>query len=195
MKYSILSILTISLLAISIRANAQETYVVKGFKMSVSGTSTLHEWESDITKVDAKGNLTVENSELKALNSLSVTIPAKSIVSTKGKIMDNKTHEALKADKHPNITFSLSSAQISGLNVTANGKLTIAGVTKNVKLNAKGKLDASGNITFSGSKDIVLTDYGMEPPTALMGSIKVGGQVNVKYELTLHATGVAGSTK
>lgn len=195
MKYSILSILTIALLTISFRATAQEGYVVKGFKMAVSGTSTLHEWESDITKVDAKANLTIEGSELKALNSLKVTIPAKSIESTKGRIMDNKTYEALKASKYPNITFSLSSAQISGLNVTANGKLTIAGVAKTVKLNAKGKIDASGNITFSGSKDIVLSDYGMEQPTALMGTIKVGEQVTVKYELTLASTGTVGNSK
>lgn len=195
MKNSILSILTTALLIIGIGATAQEAYSVKSFKMTVAGTSSLHEWESKVTKVDAKASLAMEGSELKALNSLSVTVPARSIVSPKGKIMDNKTYEALKADKHPNITFTLSAAQLTGLNVAATGKLTIAGVTKTTKINAKGKVDASGNITFSGSKDIVLPDYGMEPPTALMGSIKVGEQVTVKYELTLAPTGAAGSTK
>ena len=195
MKYLSFLILTAFILATGFQAAAQENYNVKNFKMSVAGTSTIHDWESDVTKVNAKSSLTLEGQSLKAINSLSVTIPAKSIVSTKGKIMDNKTYEALKADKHPNITFTLSAAKLSGLNVNASGRLAIAGLTKNVNLSASGKLDKSGSITFTGSYTILLGDYGMEAPTALMGSIKTGDKVTVKYELTLAPGSDTGNTK
>jgi polyisoprenoid-binding protein YceI len=195
MKHMSFFILTAFILVSGLQATAQVNYNVKNFKMSVAGTSTLHDWESEVNKVNANSSLTVEGQSLKAINSLSVTIPAKGIVSTKGRVMDNKTYETLKADKHPNITFTLSSAKLSGLNVNASGRLAIAGVTKNVNLSASGKLDKSGNITFTGSYIILLGDYGMEPPTALMGSIKTGDKVTVKYELTLAPGSDTGNTK
>jgi polyisoprenoid-binding protein YceI len=195
MKYSSMFLLTAFILFSGLQAAAQESFNVKNFKMSVAGTSTLHDWESEVTKVDAKASLTTEGQSLKNINSLNLTIPARSISSTKGRVMDNKTYEALKADKHPNITFALSSARLSGTNVTASGRLTIAGVTKNVNLTAAGRTDSAGNITFKGSYTLQMTDYGMEPPTALMGSIKTGDQVTVKYELTLAPSGTASTSK
>jgi hypothetical protein len=39
-----------------------------------------------------------------------VDVLVKSIKSTKGSIMDNKTYDALKAEAHPKITFKLERA-------------------------------------------------------------------------------------
>lgn len=179
---------------------SQETYYTKDFKMSVAGTSTLHDWESSVTKVNASATIDMESSKLQAIKSLNVTIPVKSIESPKGRIMDNKTYDALKSDKYPNITFRLSKASISGAEtgkpkVSATGRLTIAGTTKTVNLYATGKTDSSGNITFTGSKSLKMTDYNMDPPTALMGTIKTGDEVTVSYQLTLASKGNSASTK
>lgn len=166
-------------------AISQEGFKVKDFKMTIEGTSTLHDWASDVTKLEADGSLDLSGSQLTGISSLKVSIPAKGIVSPKGRIMDNKTYDALKADKYPNITFRLEKATVNGSKVQATGKLTIAGKTQTVALNATSKVDGAGNITFSGSKTIKLADYDMEPPTALMGTIKTGEEVTVKYELAL----------
>lgn len=168
---------------------SQDGYATKAFKMSVSGTSSLHDWESEATKVSADASLDLSGAQLEGINSLKVTVAAKGIVSPKGKIMDNKTYDALKADKYPNITFRLDKATVNGSAVQATGKLTIAGKTQTVSLNATSRMDSAGNITFSGSKAIKMTDYGMDPPTALMGTIKTGDEVTIKYELTLKPSG------
>ncbi|MCB9291188.1 MAG: YceI family protein [Lewinellaceae bacterium] len=175
-------------------ANAQEAFQVKSFKMTVSGTSTLHDWESDVTKLEASGNLDFSNAQLTDIQSLKVTIPAKGIVSPKGRIMDNKTYDALKADKYPDITFRLDRATVNGQKIQAYGKLCIAGKYQTVSLDATSKTDKAGNITFSGSKTIKMTDFGMEPPTALMGTIKTGDEVTIQYELALSPTGEASGT-
>lgn len=177
--------LTTLFFLISLQATAQKGYTVKDFKISVAGTSSLHDWESAVTKADANSRLELDGQQLKAINSLKVTIPAKGIVSTKGRIMDGKTYEALKADAHPNITFTLTTAKLSGLNVSAKGKLALAGVTKDINLKATGQITPAGHITFKGSYSLLMTDYGMSPPTALMGSIKTGDEVTVHYSLTL----------
>ncbi len=173
---------------------AQSSYQVKSFKMSVAGTSTLHDWESNVNKVVAKGDIVVDAGVIQSIKSLSVEVDAKSIVSTKGKVMDNKTWETLKADKHPKITFKLSKVESisksgSEFIIKTTGNLTIAGATKSVPLEAKGKVLANGDLEFSGSKLIVLADYGMEQPTALMGTVKVGKEVTVKYSVVM--TGAA----
>lgn len=189
MKIKNLFLILYSFSLIVSTTTAQEAYTVKNFKMSVAGTSTLHDWESEVTQVDASASLELAGAQLTGISKLKVTIPAKGIVSTKGKIMDNKTYDALKADKHPKITFTLAKAAISSSKVQASGQLTIAGATKTVSLNAESKADSNGNITFTGSYPIKMTDYGMEPPTAMMGAIKTGDEVTVKFQLTLAPNG------
>ncbi|MCB0564557.1 MAG: YceI family protein [Phaeodactylibacter sp.] len=180
---------TICILLTNLSAISQEGFTVKDFKMTVSGTSTLHDWESEATEVVATGNLELAGVQLTGIDKLKVTVPAKRIVSSKGRIMDNKTYDALKADKYPNITFVLNKASVKESKVQATGQLTIAGKSQTVSLSATSKVNSAGNITFSGSKAIKMTDYGMEPPTALMGTIKTGDDVTIKYELTLKPNG------
>ncbi len=173
---------------------AQSAYSVKSFKMTVAGTSTLHAWESTVNKVVAKGDIAADESAIQSIKNLNVEVDAKSIVSTKGKVMDNKTWEALKADKNPKITFKLSKVESiskSGADFTVKttGNLTVAGVTKSIPLNVKGKILPGGDLEFSGSHVIVLADYNMEQPTALMGTVKVGKEVTVKFSVVM--TGAA----
>ena len=170
--------------------NAQNVFTVKTFKMTVAGTSSVHDWESNVTKLTADGKMAVSGSNLEKLQSLQVTVPAKSIVSTKGKIMDNKTYEALKADANPNISFQLSeieSISPSGSNYTvkAKGNLTIAGVKKPISMSVTASVASNGQVLFKGSKKINMEDFGMEPPKAMAGAIKVGPEVTITFELTM----------
>ena len=134
--------------------------------------------------------MAVSGSNLEKLQSLQVTVPAKSIVSTKGKIMDNKTYEALKADANPNISFQLSEIESiapagSNYTVKAKGNLTIAGVKKPVSMSVTASVASNGQVSFKGSKKINMVDFGMEPPKAMAGAIKVGPEVTIAFELTM----------
>ena len=141
--------------------SAQNTFSVKTFKMTVSGTSSMHDWESNVTRLTAEGKMLVAGGNLEKLQNLQVTVPAKSIISTKGKIMDNKTYEALKADANPNISFQLSEIEAitpSGTNYTvkAKGNLTIAGVKKPVSMSVTASVTSNGQVSFKGSKKITV---------------------------------------
>lgn len=170
--------------------SAQVAYAVKSSKMTVAGTSSLHEWESEATKVSADAKIKVAAGKLEDITSLTVTVAAKAIKSTKGKIMDDKTYEALKADANPNITFQLTDVESvtpanNGYTVKAKGNLTIAGSKKPVSMTVTATVTSSGVITFKGSKKINMVDYGMTPPKALAGTIKVGPEVEVGFEVTM----------
>ena len=182
-------LLLVGALVFSSSAYTQAPFKAKTSKMSVQGSSTLHEWESDVTQVECKGTVAVDNNKLTEIKDVQVRIPVTSIKSTKGKTMDNKTYEAFNSEKNPNIQYKLTSARISGsgpeYSVTAAGNLTMAGTTRPVELDAKAKVLANGDVQITGSRKLNMRDFNMTPPTAMMGTIKVGEDVTVNFDITL----------
>jgi hypothetical protein len=61
----------------------------------------------------------------------------------------------------------------------------MAGVTKPVDLNLTYKILPGGELQITGSKQLTMSEFKMEPPTAMMGTIKVGDPVEVMIELIL----------
>jgi polyisoprenoid-binding protein YceI len=184
-----IKILFFFLFAISF-AFGQGNYQVSNYSLVIKGTSNLHDWASPAKEVRVNGAMTIVSGVLKSIQSLYVEIPVKTIKSTKGSIMDNKTYDALKADKFPNISFKLD--KVTGLNtwgnscnVNSSGFLTIAGITKTVDVSAQGKVEPDGSITFNGSKKLKMTDFNIKPPTALMGTMTVGDEVEIVFQVTL----------
>lgn len=161
---------------------------VKANSMTVQGSSSLHDWESQITKAEWKGLFQIENLALVDVKNVEVKIPVESIKSTKGKIMDSKTYDAFDAKKHPFIIFSLTSAKINQTagTIDAKGTLTMAGATRPIELQAKYKVLPSGELQVTVSKALKMTDFKMEPPTAMMGTIKVGDEVTVNFDATIN---------
>ena len=72
--------------------NTQTVYNVEqdGASMTVSGTSSLHDWESTVEDFEHTATVTVEGNTLIKMNQLEFTVPVKSIKSGKGG-MDKKT--------------------------------------------------------------------------------------------------------
>jgi len=159
------------------------------FTMTIKGTSNLHDWESSVKELKANGSMTSDAAGLQSIQSLTVEIPVKAIKSAKGKVMDNKTYDAFNAGDNPFITYKLEHATLSkkgdGYDVNASGKLTMAGATNKIDMTVRGKAEADGSITFSGSKKLKLSDFKMKRPTALLGTITVGDDVEVIFKVTL----------
>ncbi len=181
---------TILFVLIAAFAMAQGSWTLKSSKFTVSGTSSLHDWTSDVTTVEGSGELTVEAGVLKSVSGVKVKIPVKGIKSPKGSIMDGKTYDALKHKTNPNITYQLTTVKGitksgNGFALQTTGNLTIAGVTKPVDMTVNAKAAAGGAFEFSGEKQIKMTTYNMEPPTAMFGSIKTGDDVTIRFTVTL----------
>lgn len=170
-------------------AYGQGNYRASNFSLVIKGTSNLHDWESKANEVRATGSMTADASGLKSIQSLYVEVPVKGIKSPKGSIMDNKTYDALKANSYQNITYKLE--KVNGLNpragvydINTTGTLNIAGVARKIDMYVQGKA-SGGAITFNGSKKLKMTDYGIKPPTALMGTMTTGDEVEIVFQVTL----------
>jgi len=186
----LLCITVISFLLFGFNVPLTKTYKVDKQKttITVNGTSNLHNWETSVTNFD--GDLCVQvgdNNTIEAISSLNVNFYAKSFSSGKS-IMDNKTTEALKADTYPLIIFKLTKITDKKMinkveQFTASGNLMIAGKTKDVSLTAYSTIGANGEVYFQGTKVIDMTEYGVVPPTALLGTLTTGKEVTVTFKL------------
>lgn len=183
-------ILLITAWVLALQFNHQvlaQTFGVKTYKVTVQGTSSLHDWESNVEKLEANGSYVMADNALTDIKDVVVKIPVTSLKSTKGRMMDNKTYEAFDSKKNPTITFTLTGKTINEANNTVNvtGNLNMAGVTKAVDILLSYKVLPGGGLQVSGSKKINMTEFKMDPPTAMMGAIVVGDEVTVNFELVL----------
>jgi len=154
--------------------------------ITISGTSTLHDWESIVES--PKGEYVFDE---KTIKSLTLNIPVTSIKSKQEeKLMDKKTYEALDSDKNPTIIFQLTEPAtpvISGseAQVILTGNLTIAGITKKISIKSSGKKNSAGAFQFSGVVPLKMSDYKIKPPVAMLGLIKTGDAINIKFDVTI----------
>jgi polyisoprenoid-binding protein YceI len=175
--------LSLAIMAIvAIHTQAQQLYKIGSeTTMTIDGTSTIHDWSSAVKHVYGEGKFTLEGNTITAISDLKVNMVVKSIKSGKGTLMDNNTYKALKAEKYPEIIYELQSLQVlpnQKLNTT--GKLTIGGMTKTIKMLAGYQINA-GKISIQGEMPILLREYNIDPPTAMMGTIKTGEEVKVIF--------------
>jgi polyisoprenoid-binding protein YceI len=158
--------------------------------MTLAGTSTLHDWT--MTAHSFSGSATISltaDNQLSSVAALSLVLPVQNLKSESDG-MNSNAYEALKSDKYKDILFKLTSAEITSLaggkyKIAALGNLTIAGVTKSVTLNTTAMVNANGSISCIGSVPISLSNFGIERPSFMLGTMKVGDAMTLSYNMTL----------
>ena len=169
-----------------------QTYSAKTYKLSIKGTSTMHDWSSAATNVTVQGDFVINNGIIEKVTGGNVNVVTKSIKSDKNSgLMDSRTHETLKADKNPNITYAVT--KVTGVpagggeaNVTVSGNLTIAGTSKPTDLILKMKVLPNGDIEIKGTKKILMSNHGIKPPSFMLGALKVGDEITLDIYVVLH---------
>jgi hypothetical protein len=168
--------------------------VVASAKVTVSGTSNVLDW-SATTSAARTANVKVTRDlpggdffwvgviQPGAVESFDVIVPVAELSSDR----DNFTadmHRALKADQFPDIVFSLVQIEKRPGGVKAIGVLRVAGVEKEVTLPLV-TTTRNGNLLVLGSVELLMTDFGIEPPTAMMGMLKTDPKVTIAFETVL----------
>lgn len=155
----------------------------KNSSLIVSGTSSLHDW--DISAEDISGTLDVDLGEIVKISKLEVVVKSESLKSGKNG-MDKNTYKALKTDRFETIKFKLKTVnEIAKVKdayyeVSAVGDLTVAGVTRSVHLRFFLQV-IEKKILIMGNIELRMTEFEIEPPRALLGTIKTGDLINIKF--------------
>jgi polyisoprenoid-binding protein YceI len=165
---------------------------VTSARVSLEGTSNIHGYTASTSTVrvtalevagSPEGDVLAQVLQPERLTAFEVVIPVTSLSSPKDGI-DKNMHKALKATEHPEITFRLRRLEPSGAAYHAIGGLTIAGVEREVTLNLQ-VLRNGAALAVTGSTDLLMTDFGVTPPKAMLGMLKTNPRVQIRLELLL----------
>ena len=161
-------------------------------RISIAGTSNIHPYTASTTAVhvtraqlaNGAGNANWD-AILKpgALEAFDVTIAAATLTSPR-EGLDANMHKALNVEQFPEITFRLRRIDGAADAQTAVGVLRIAGVDREVTL-AIHTERKNAALVVKGELRLLMTDFGITPPKALMGMLKTDPKVTVTFEAAL----------
>ena len=111
--------------------------------------------------------------------------------------MDNNLYKALNADASPDVSYILATFEAAPgeakdtFTLHTVGTLNVAGTENKLEMDVVATRMADGSVTAKGVVPIKMTDFGIQPPTAIFGRLKTGNEVKVNFELTIGAKAIA----
>lgn len=173
-------------------AAAQSPLAIDSGKVTISGSSNVHAWTAATNKIRvtrarvapaAGANLWDTALKPGVVEVFEIAIPAATLSAPKGDL-DKNMHKALKVSEHADITFRLVRFETAAAGTRAIGMLKIAGVEKEVALDITTKR-AGSTLAVAGRVDLLMTDYGIVPPKAMLGMLKTDPKVTITFETVL----------
>ena len=164
-------------------------------RLWVDGTSTVRAYSCKATTLNGNVAATGSDASLaigelqKAVRTVDLTVPVQSLDCGNG-TMNGHLRNALKATENPAIKFRVAQYDVlpGGENegtVKLKGNLTIAGQQNPVTIDASVTSDGNGGLRVKGSKEILMSEFGVRPPTLMMGTLKVRDRVVVNFDVVL----------
>ncbi len=162
-------------------------------EVKIEGTSNVRDWEADVTELEATFELaemdefTLESLTPEMFKTMELSIAVGGIEANQ-RGLTNNIRKYLKEKDHPNITFNLSEVtkvewKDGYSEITAEGVINAAGKDNDVTMVVRAE-EVNGAIQFSGSQDLKMTDFDIDPPTALLGTVRAVDEFTVQYSVT-----------
>ncbi len=166
--------------------------------LQLKGTSNVNAFTCDCEERYAPQSFEVEQQgETARFQNTSLKISTRKFNCHNDKI-DHDMRKALKADKFPHIQIDLmetrqnlrqmQTANRNWFDVQAKVKLTICGVNRIKIIPAKAVMLSDNHFRLKGFHPINMSEFGIEPPTALFGLIQVNDQIDFHFDLYVSIT-------
>ncbi|MCB0606663.1 MAG: YceI family protein [Lewinellaceae bacterium] len=169
-------------------------------KLFLEGTSNVNEFKCSCKEDFPVATFTFENSESNLtsvrFSDTRLTLKTRSL-ECGNRMMNKDLQKALKAETFPNIVIQLSEANLRANTffpdqvlagwtpMTAQTYISIAGQTRKVRLDINVQKTGHDKYRFTASKELHMTDFGIDPPTALLGLVKVNDRITINLDLTV----------
>ena len=181
-------------------AAASTPLAIDSARVTISGTSNIHAYTASTTTVRVRrgqlagatdgGDLWANALKPGGVEMFEVTIPAATLTSPR-EGLDANMHKALQVTEHPDIVFRLlrfepgAAGALKGI-----GVLKIAGVVREVAIDITTERKNAA-LSVRGQVTLLMTDFGIKPPVALMGMLKTDPKVAVTFETLLMVAPIA----
>jgi hypothetical protein len=108
--------------------------------------------------------------------------------------MNRDLRSTLQAEAHPEIRLDLQQIRFPGsgvresvgadwTTVTATTLLSLAGKTQRAEIDFRARAVGHELYELVGAHNILMTDFGIDPPTALLGLVKVDDRFRINFKL------------
>jgi polyisoprenoid-binding protein YceI len=174
-----------------------------GAALELEGDSTLHRYHAKARRLSAAIRIdaarvgqaarspSVEGLVRDhAVTVFTLTIPIAELSSGE-RDLDANMHKALRGDKHRELHFEMAAYDVrparapgARLTVALRGRLTVAGVARETELTADGFPTPDG-LRFTGSRDLLMSDFGIKPPRLMLGALRTADRVTVRFDVAL----------
>jgi polyisoprenoid-binding protein YceI len=195
---AIVTVLCLAPAVVAWRSVSQDLSLRPESKLWIDGTSTVRAFrcaaDSIAVRVETVGQGAVTRALAgdKVVKSATVRVPANGLECHNG-TMNEHMRKALKTKEFPQIVFRVSAYDVAksadSLKGSATGELTLGGVTKVIVVTGLTTQDTDGSLRIVGAYDLKMTDFGIKPPSLMLGTMKVGERVKVGFDLVLKENG------
>jgi hypothetical protein len=193
-------LLTVSaLLAVATTAGAQSASAIRlrldpTSEVTIEGTSSMHAFHCKTNKimayVDVDPGYTKDLTKVaRPIVSVKVNIVVRTLTCGNGQ-MDKNMYSTLDADKNPLIKYTLSgydildgSASPAAFVANTKGTLVVAGQEKVISMKINAERLSDGKATAQAEQELRMSDFGIKPPSFMFGTLKVGDEIKVKFNL------------
>jgi len=174
-------------------AAAQAPLAIDSARITISGTSNVHPYTAStttvrVTRAQLAGGVPLSEIWAAALkpggvDAFEIAIPAAALTSPR-EGLDKNMHKALQVADHPDILFRLIRIDTGEKGLQAVGVLTIAGVQREITMDITTERKGA-TLGVQGRVQILMTDFGIKPPVAMLGMLKTDPKVTITFETVL----------
>lgn len=158
-------------------------------QITITGTSTLHDWEVTCSGVDGVPQTLVFDKSNPGIDNFGFKVPVGSMDGGRGASMNDKIYAAFKSSQNPYIVYQqtqratiISGNEPASYSLSSQGVISLAGQKKDITVTGTAQLE-NDFLIFKGSHGLKMRDFEMEPPTAMFGQIKTNDDVVVHFEI------------
>lgn len=171
-------------------------HIQEGSKLYLKGTSNVNKFTCECQDQYTQQVLEVERKGGYArFHNVNLHLKSKKFDCHNRKI-DNDIQKALQAEQYPHIKIALidtwqNAKCLEGdckdwFDVQAKVKITITNVTKEQSIAAKARMIGPNRFELQGEHALQMSAYGINPPEAMFGMIKVNDWITFHFNLIVH---------
>lgn len=157
-------------------------------EMVIYGSANITRWTMDVTEIDGEVRVIEGETGAFRFENLRIQVPVEGITADQSG-QERDAHQALRRDAYPVIYFTAYGTEVgegnASFEVHSEGRLSIAGVQRDVVVEAEGQRLDDERIRVEGAKELLLSDFGIDPPTAFLGLLRVRDEVRVEFDVVL----------
>jgi polyisoprenoid-binding protein YceI len=194
-----LPILTLALLLATGAAHAQQPgrlAVLDASRLWIEGSTNMGGWRCNARTFDAVV-ATASSAPSSRLQRIDVTVVVRAL-KCGNPMMDRDLYAALGAgDRRDSSRITgrfdvvAQAAEVDTL-LQSRGSLSVAGVERSVTMAIRTERRADGSLRATGSLPVKMTDFGVTPPTPVLGVVRTRDEIVVRFDLVLRPEAVQG---